>query len=73
MTDLKFSEFYPPEKPINKLKFSDVPLDTLPLAMAYVPTQKLGEVYSENDALERGTLFPELDKPFRGKFTGGRH
>lgn len=71
MTDLKFIGFYPPEKPQNELKFSNVPLDKLPLTMAYVPMQQLGEVYSENDALDRGTLFPELDKPFRGKFTGG--
>ena len=73
MTDLKFIGFIPPEKPMNPSKFSDVPLDKLPIAMAYVPFQKLGEVYTENDALERGTLFPELDKPFYGKFTGGRH
>ena len=44
MTDLKFIGFYPPEKPQNQLKFSDVPLDKLPLTMAYVPMQKLGEV-----------------------------
>ncbi len=41
-----------------------------PLAMAYVPFQQWGEVYSEDDALEAGTLFPELNFPFeRG---GGR-
>ena len=72
MTDLKFIGFIPPENPMKPSKFSDIPLDKLPIAMAYVPFQKLGEVYSENDALMRGTLFPELDKPFCGKFTGGR-
>lgn len=37
-----------------------------PLAMAYVPWQTLGEVYPETKALQQGTLFPELDKPFLG-------
>lgn len=35
-----------------------------PLAMAYVPFQQWGEVYPEDEALKRGTLFPELDFPF---------
>ena len=34
------------------------------LAMAYVPWQHLHTVYEPEYALERGTLFPELDKPF---------
>lgn len=37
------------------------------LAMAYVPKQKLCEVYDVETALVNGTLFPELDKPFLGK------
>lgn len=35
-----------------------------PLAMAYVPFQQWGQVYSEDDALCKGTLFPDLDFPF---------
>ncbi len=35
-----------------------------PPAMAYVPFQEWGEVYDEENALTRGTLFPELDFPF---------
>ena len=34
------------------------------LAMAYVPVQHLDQVYEVDTALDRGTLFPELDKPF---------
>ena len=34
------------------------------LAMAYVPWQQWGEVYPLNTGLQRGTIFPELDKPF---------
>lgn len=34
------------------------------LAMAYVPWQQWGEIYPLNTGLQRGTIFPELDKPF---------
>lgn len=34
------------------------------VAMAYVPFQQRGEIYSFEKALDRGTLFPCLDKPF---------
>lgn len=49
-----------------------VPFDELrlsgrfPPAMAYVPWQRLDEMYTPETALERGTLYPELDKPFMG-------
>ena len=33
-------------------------------AMAYVPFQQSGEVYSCDRALTRGTIFPCLDLPF---------
>lgn len=38
-----------------------------PLAMAYVPWQRFGQTYDLSKALCAGTIFPELDKPFRGK------
>ena len=41
-------------------------LDSLPLAMAYVPFQKWRSTYPLEKALERGTLFPDLDLPFKG-------
>ncbi len=34
------------------------------LAMAYVPFQQWGDVYSDDEAFNRGTLFPDLDFPF---------
>lgn len=34
------------------------------LAMAYVPWQYFTTVYEPDKALEIGTIFPELDKPF---------
>lgn len=44
-----------------------MPLDMLPLAMAYVPMQQWNETYDVEKALMRGTIFPELDLPFCGK------
>lgn len=46
---------------------SAMPLDSLPIAMAYVPMQKWQRLYEPEVALERGTLFSELDLPFIGK------
>lgn len=46
--------------------FDKVPLGKLPLAMSYVPFQKWNESYPLAKALERGTIFPELDLPFKG-------
>lgn len=39
----------------------------MPVAMAYVPWQNWKDIYEPCKALESGTLFPELDKPFLGK------
>ncbi|MED9996325.1 MAG: spore coat associated protein CotJA [Paludibacteraceae bacterium] len=36
------------------------------LAMAYVPWQEWRDLYAEELALQKGTLFAELDKPFLG-------
>lgn len=41
--------------------------DEKSLAMAYVPYQKWQKLYSEEVAINRGTLFSELDKPFIGE------
>lgn len=47
---------------IKKDKDETIPAPSL--AMVYSPKQVWGETYDVNVALERGTLFPELDKPF---------
>lgn len=43
------------------------PLSAMPIAMAYVPWQYFREVYEPDKALQYGTIFPELNKPFYGK------
>ncbi|MDD2647326.1 MAG: spore coat associated protein CotJA [Eubacteriales bacterium] len=40
---------------------------TASLAMAYVSWQTWCELYDEKTALMRGTAFPSLDLPFRGR------
>ncbi len=45
---------------------SAFPAET-PLGMAYVPYQKWKNVYEPGVALERGTVFEDLDKPFLGE------
>lgn len=40
--------------------------DMLPLAMAYVPMQKWREIYEKDKGIMRGTIFAELDMPFKG-------
>lgn len=41
-------------------------INSLPLAMAYVPMQQFRCLYSPEEALNAGTLFKELDMPFSG-------
>ena len=48
------------------------------LARCYVPIQVMSEVFSSREALRKGTLFPELYRPYflsdkgerRGKYYG---
>ncbi|MBQ9531557.1 MAG: spore coat associated protein CotJA [Eubacterium sp.] len=37
------------------------------VTMAYIPLQETLESYSADKALEEGTLFPDLNKPFKGR------
>lgn len=41
--------------------------DRMPIAMAYVPWQRFGHIYELDRALQTGTIFAELDKPFTGR------
>ncbi len=38
------------------------------LAMAYVPMQLHGQTYEPEKGLMAGTIFPDLDKPFLGRW-----
>ncbi|HAH93829.1 MAG TPA: spore coat associated protein CotJA [Dielma fastidiosa] len=45
--------------------------DGRPMAMAYVRKQPWRRIYKSEVALQRGTLFNDLDKPFKGYKIGG--
>ncbi len=38
----------------------------MPIAMAYVPWQKWQNIYENDKGIIRGTIFADLDKPFKG-------
>lgn len=40
--------------------------DEFPIGMGYVPWQQWRELYEPAKALQAGTIFAELDKPFLG-------
>lgn len=42
-------------------------MDEFPIGMAYVPWQKWKGIYDMDKALQAGTIFAELDKPFLGR------
>lgn len=61
MYDKKFSEYgLTPPLPNNPT-----------VTMAYVPFQSyINKLYIPSEALEAGTIFPVLDKPFLGRRVG---
>lgn len=48
--------------PMNRSSCDEV--NRCPLAMAYVPWQCWGNTYEPAVALQRGTIFPDLDLPW---------
>lgn len=60
MEGMRTSCSYKPEKNMKKI-------DSLPLAMAYVPWQQWDNIYKAEDGLKQGTIFEELDLPFTGR------
>ena len=48
-------------------KTMNMDLDSMPLAMAYVPMQKFQKLLPLDDALDQGSLFEELVLPFYGR------
>lgn len=43
------------------------PVDQMTIGMGYVPWQKWQKIYELDEALSRGTIFEELDKPYLGR------
>lgn len=53
------------ERPAPEYHVTALPADAA-VTMAYVPVQTDAVMYEDEKALSAGTLFPCLDKPFRG-------
>ncbi|MGL5434956.1 MAG: spore coat associated protein CotJA [Lachnospiraceae bacterium] len=51
---------FPDLAPVNMLDNNT----SMPVGMAYVPWQQWNQTYPIEQAMTRGTLFPELDYPF---------
>lgn len=60
---------FPPRPPAGPYLPPDVPggpaFPDLELARAYIPVQRYGPTYTPAQALERGTLFPDLYRPYK--------
>lgn len=57
---------------MSQYGISPLPDDPV-VAMAYVPFQVADSVYSAEQGLNSGTMFPELNKPFEGETVGGNN
>lgn len=66
--NLQLAEMQPPIK--EQADAPSAPLQGMPLASVYAPTQAWQELYDEGEALWHGTQFRELEFPFLGG--GGR-
>ncbi len=60
-----------PAKPLPDSTVSSNPMTGFPLAMAYVPYQQFDDLNDPCKALEQGTLFRALYKPFTGRKRSG--
>lgn len=65
--DLKVNDGNANVSPITENKCPEIVemCPNLPLASAYVPFQKQGKIYPMNEGLMRGTIYPELDMPYK--------
>jgi len=61
--DQKKSKSIPNMKP-GPGYYPGTPSPGMELARVYVPMQRLGQLYTPAQALETGTLFPELYRPY---------
>ncbi len=57
----------PTVQPVNQGCYKENALTGLPVAMAYVPWQNYGNIYPMPQALQNGTMFPELNLDFAGR------
>jgi hypothetical protein len=57
-----------PGIPFPGMYMRHMPEELRPLAMVFItPQPQIMNIYATEEALRKGTLFPELNKPFIGK------
>lgn len=54
-------------EPMNKCIPQETMIKDVRLAAAYVPYQFMCTIFSPIEALQKGTVFPELYSPYEGK------
>ena len=59
-------ELFVPSFLVNTERRHAIPKDAS-VTMAYVPLQLTTDAYKSQEGLAKGTLFPQLDKPFKGR------
>lgn len=57
----------------NPPRYNSSDLSDYPLAMAYIPWQRWSKTYPLEEALDHGTLFPDLYKPLSHRTGGEKH
>lgn len=60
----------PVMNPIPQRPDTPACLDGYPLAMVYAPKQAFEKLYDREQWLDKGTIFAELDFPFKGSRKG---
>lgn len=66
MRDIRNINCMPEPKDVCNFR-EDEDIDSLPIAMAYVPWQSWHSIYDLDKAFACGTIFAELNKPFTGR------
>lgn len=62
--DRPFPAKKPCQPPVSPMPPTGPAYPGMELARAYVPVQRYGPTYSPAEALQRGTLFPDLYRPY---------
>lgn len=60
-----FYSIIPPGLMRNE-QMTDENINSMPIGMAYVPMQVWRDIYEKDKGMMRGTIFSELDMPFKG-------
>ena len=63
LQDAAWNRFHLLEEAPKSNRISSLPAE-MPIGMAYVPYQQWDTVYTAEEGFPKGTIFPQLHKPF---------